>query len=139
MLTGKKFPQNVRALTLLSEELLRDTLELQTVNSMHDLDVQLNILRGKSRTSKLWIDCFIRPVLLVLKFIRAEREADFYLHLYVVDEMLKYFFSAQHPNYARYGCVYDEDMRNLPDEVREYFEKGYHVVHLKSGIWNAIW
>lgn len=74
-----------------------------------------------------------------MKFVRAEREGDFPLHLKVVEEMLPYFFSAGHVNYARYGVHYLHQMKSLPAEVHQRFEKGEHTIHLKAGIWNGIW
>ena len=41
----------------------------------------------------------------IMKFIRAEREADWPLHLAAVTEMMPYFFSSGHFNYARYTML----------------------------------
>lgn len=139
MLGGKKFPQNLRALRLLTEELLRETLQSAEMQSMHDLQSHLESLSDMSRTAKLWINTIIRPTLIMMKFVRAERENDFHLHLKAVAEALPYFFSAGHINYARYGVYYLRQMESLPDDVLERFEKGEHTVHLKAGIWNGIW
>ena len=38
-------------------------------------------------------------------FNQAERESDWYLHLYVADKMTDYFHAAGHVNYARYGTL----------------------------------
>jgi len=38
----------------------------------------------------------------MMKYIRAEREADWPLHLAAVAEMMPYFFASGHFNYARY-------------------------------------
>ena len=140
MLSGKKFPQNIRALRMLTEELLREMLQQQAdVQSMDTLQAHLDHLSGLSRTSKFWIETIIRPTLLMMKFVRAERESDFPLHLQVVKEALPYFFSAGHINYARYGVYYLRQMEHLPDDIQKRFENGEHTIHLKSGIWNGIW
>ena len=55
MLPGKKFPQNVRGLTLLAEELLRPVLKGHSVGSMTELQAVLLIISTKSCTAKLWI------------------------------------------------------------------------------------
>jgi len=56
----------------------------------------------------MWIDVFIKPVLLMMVFVRAEREADWPLHLWAVAKMNSYFFAAGHCNYARYDfCLLD--------------------------------
>ena len=79
MLAGKTFPQNIRALRLVTEELLRETI----LNSEENIDLitHLDGIATQSRTFKLWIDNLIKPVLLMMMFIRAEREADWPLHL----------------------------------------------------------
>ena len=55
----------------------------------------------KSRTAQVWLDNLIKPVFIMMVFIRAEREADWPLHLYAVTEMIPYFFASGHFNYAR--------------------------------------
>ena len=100
MLTGKKFPQNARALRMVVEELMRSI-----VVTTEDYEQLLSILDDKashSRTAKLWIDNLIKPVLLMMVFVRAEREADWPLHMWAVAEMIPYFFASSPCNYARY-------------------------------------
>ena len=75
----------------------------------------------------------------MLMYVRAEREGEFGLHLYVCKKMTPYIFAAGHWNYARDGTVYIRMMENLPDSVLNKFMKGQHVVHLQHGIWNGIW
>ena len=82
MLTEKKFPQNTRTLRMLCEEILHGIVE-----SIDDHDELMVLLRTKaagSRTAKLWVENFIKPVIIMMLFVRAEREADWSLHLYAV-------------------------------------------------------
>ena len=88
MLTGKKFPQNIRAMRLVSEELLRNIINRGDVMSMEDLLAHLDAAARKSKTSKLWVDCFIKPVFLMMLYVWAERESDWPLHLVAVKRML---------------------------------------------------
>ena len=85
MLSGKKFPQNVRALRIFMEEVLSKVLEKR--NTHDDLIISLEALAEQSKTTKLWLDCLIRPVLLMMLFVRAEREGDWSLHLWVLREI----------------------------------------------------
>ena len=102
MLSGKKFPQNVRALRLLTEELLRSVIVcLDGHESYSELITLLDNRAERSRTTKLWVSNLVKPVLLMMMFIRAEREADWPLHLWTIQEMMPYFFAAGHFNYAR--------------------------------------
>ena len=86
-----------------------------------------------------WLKNLIRPVFLMMLFIRAEREGDFPLHIYACKEMLPYFFAAGHINYARYGLFYLLTMTKLPPNILDKFLSGEHVLHHKQGIWNGIW
>ena len=140
MLAGKKFPQNVRALRLLVEELLRLVFETNPeIKCMEDLRQILDKKCDESKTSKLWITIVIYPVLNIMKFVRAERTSDWLLHLSAVKEMRPLFFAAGHPNYARYTEAYIDDMESLPSEVRQHFLAGQHTFHHKSGLFNGIW
>ena len=65
---------------------------------------------SQSRTAKLWVDNLIKPVLLMMFFVRAEREADWPLHLWAVAQMLPYFFASSHCNYARLASIYVVNM-----------------------------
>ena len=60
LLSGKKFPQNVRALCIVTEELLRPTLDNQELHSTKDL-TNIWLQKAKRVTlSKLWVDCLIQ-------------------------------------------------------------------------------
>ena len=43
-------------------------------------------------------------------YVRAEQEAEFALHLYACKQMLPYFFTASHWNYARDGVAHMRKM-----------------------------
>ena len=102
MLTGKKYPQNVRALRMLAEEVLRPLIENVEGETISVTDM-LCAVASKSKTTKLWADILVNGVLLMMMFVRAEREGDWPLHLYTVKEMIPFFFAARHVNYARYA------------------------------------
>ena len=57
-------------------------------------------------------------------FSRAERKADWPLHLWAVKEMLPYFFAAGHCNYARYATYYLHSMEKLPKKCSDDSWKG---------------
>jgi len=137
MLSGKKFPQNVRALRIVTEELLLKISE--KLDGYSDLENSLAALSKRSKTAKLWIECLITPVLIMMVFVRAEREGDWPLHLWAVREMMPYFFAAGHHNYARYGLYYLRSMERLPKDILQHFLKGDHVMRHKPGVWNGIW
>ena len=121
----------------MTEELLRGVIV--DVNSHEELMAKLEDLAKNSRTSKLWLDCLIKPVFIMMMFIRAEREADWALHLTSVEAMMPYFFAARHTNYARYGLYYMRSMERLPNDVLDEFLQGHHVMRHNAGLWNGIW
>ena len=76
MLFGKKFPQNIRALRLLTEELLREVIV-----KTESLDGLMAVLEDKANTSRTAkVENIIKPVMIMILFFRAKREADWPLH-----------------------------------------------------------
>ena len=139
LLSGKKFPQNVRALRIVVVELLRPLLSRPDINNYKTLMAYLEFKSNLSRTTKVWVDCLIKPVLILLKFIRAEREGAWLLHLLAFEEMMPYFFASGHANYARYGSYYLQSMNHLHPDIKKRFLNGEHTMHHKDGLWNGIW
>ena len=140
MLIGKKFPMNMRALRLAAFEILRDHVDLGNITCYDGLIDVLESLGQKSNLAEHWIENLIKPVLLMMMFVKAEREGDFALHLLCCRRMMPYFFAAKHVNYARYGICYINTMEKLPPEVLNQFMNGdEHVMRHQEGIWNAIW
>ena len=112
MFNGKKFPQDFRALRLVAEELLRGIFK-EDICNYNDFISTLEEFGSSSRTAKLWLDVLVRPVFIVLKFVRAAWEADWSLHLVAFRAMLPYFAAAGHWNYLRYGLSYLFKMSQL--------------------------
>jgi hypothetical protein len=93
----------------------------------------LEQISRQSRTVKLWVDVLLKPVLLMMIYIRAEREGDWILHLDTFRKMLPYYIAARHGNYARYGLYYLRPMEKLPLHVESLFLKGQHVTrHIRG-------
>ena len=139
MLSGKKFPQNVRALRMVAEEVIGSLIIDDHVRKMDDLVKILDQRANQSRTAKLWVEVLVKPVLLMMAYIRAEREGDWLLHLATFRRMLPYYFAAGHVNYARYGLHYLRSMENLPPHILSLFLQGQHVTRHINGIWNGLW
>ena len=131
MLTGKKFPMNVRALRFVVAELLHSHME--GMLKYHDLSKFLDV-SAKSNLAEHWVCNLIKPVLLMMLYVRAEREGELALHLDVCKRMLPYFLAASHWNYARDGTAYVQMMENLPGNVLNPLMKGEHVVRLRDGL-----
>ena len=141
MLQGKKYPQNVRALRLLTEELLRPVFEKenQHLTNMDDLEKLLDELATQSRTTKMWVYNVIKPTFLMMMFSRASHEGDWPLHIKVAEAMLPYMFAAHKYNYGRYGLYYVRSMTWLGPEILEKFCGGEQSLHHTAGIYNRQW
>ena len=91
------------------------------------------LTRFKQETSsklfKFW-DKYIEMILLLLEFIRAEREGDRELHLKVTTKMIPYFFAMDHLNYSRWLPVYIMDMRKVLCVLSEKTEKQWTAAYL---------
>ena len=99
MLTGKKFPMNVRALRSAMLELVRNHVE--EMESFDDFNIFLESCSSKNVVSKQWVVNFIGPVMLMLIYICPEREGDFIKrHLNACHKMMPYFFADGHRNYV---------------------------------------
>ena len=74
MLSGKKFPQNFRAFIFMTEELL--CVHIEGYRSHGEMQIALEISSSRSNTSRLGIQNLIKPGLLMMAFVNAERGAD---------------------------------------------------------------
>ena len=90
--------------------------------------------RQQSSTFTYW-DSYIEAGELLLRLIRAERDADFALHLPAAAETIPYFILAGRNKYAKYTPIYVAEMKQLqqkqPDMYR-HLENGGFVVR-RSG------
>ena len=96
MLTGKKVPQNSKALRLFAEELLRDIFK-EDISNYNDFISTLEDVGSSSCTAKVWLDIAVKPVFIMIKFMKTAREADWLLlHLVALKAILPYFAAAGH-------------------------------------------
>ena len=137
MLTGKKFPVNVSALHFAMLELLQDYVG--EMKRFQDLAHFLDACSSKSMLSKHWVDNLFKPFMLIMMYVRSERQGDFSLHLHPCYKMMPYFFVTGHVNYVRYGLCYLRTIRKLPGIVLEQFLKDEYVVRYHDEHWNRIW
>ena len=68
MLSGKKFPQNVRALRMI----LRPLFGKNIFHNMDDMLQEVGAISVESKTSQRWVDSLIKPIFAILKYIRTE-------------------------------------------------------------------
>ena len=136
MLTGKNFPQNTIALRIAVEELLQPIIS--RAESQEDLMSTLEKEATKNRTANVWVENLIKHVLIIFIYVRAERDAEWPLHFWTMQQMIPYFFAGGHVNYARFGLYYLRSMERLPENVLKRFLNGEHVMRHNPGVWNGI-
>jgi len=71
-------------------ELLKPVFDESVFTSVEDLEKMLTKISESSRTAKLWVMCFIRPIFTINIHIIADREEDWALHLAMEEEMYLY-------------------------------------------------
>ena len=79
---------------------------------------------------------------IVVQFIKAERSADWDLHLTTVAAMLPHFLAMDRQNYPRWLSIYLADMNSLGaanSRVDEEFMSGYHAVGRSSHPFVQVW
>ena len=130
MFSGKNVPQNVR---MMAEEVVRGLFMDHHFENTVDLMKTLNQIASERRTVKLWVENLVKPVLLMITYVRSEREGDWLLHLATFKKMLQYYFTAGHVNYALYGLYYLRSMEKLPPHVEKTFSKGVTCNTTHSG------
>jgi len=106
----------MRALRLVVDELLRSLFNTEDLTSYRDLERVLEDVAHDSRTAKVWVDCLIRAVFIMMVYVRAEREADWPLQIQAMKFMMPYF-CGRYINFARYGLYYLRSMKALPSVV----------------------
>ena len=77
-------------------------------------------------------------------FVRAERNGDWKLHLYAVQQMLPYFHAAGHLNYVKYAYIYLQQMSKLSNLVspllyQRFAVDGCFTVRRSEKYWCEIW
>ena len=90
----------------------------------------------KRKTYKLWIDYLVKVVVLMMTYVRAEREEGWLLHVHCIKAMMPYFFAVGHQNHMRVI----ENFPNSSVRILPYFQKGKHVMqHMRQAAKEACW
>ena len=114
--TGKSWTNALRACRLITTVLLQDVF--QSGDKTHqELSEHLEAVR-EHPVGRLCVDCLIKPTLLALQLLRAQRDGDFLLQQVSLEAMMPYFFVAGHMNYARYITWYLRNVENLPTTAK---------------------
>ena len=93
-----------------------------------------------TRTAMLWLQ-YMDMVSILQSFLKAQRMANWKLHLQTVQDMLPYFAASGHSLYAKSAYVYLQIMLRLPEthpDAHRKFMEGYHVVRRSDRFWAGL-
>ena len=93
-----------------------------------------------TRRAMLWLQ-YLDMGSILQRFIKAERMANWKLHLQTVQDMLPYLAASGHSLYARSAHVYLQIMLRLPEthpDAHRKFMEGYHVVNPSDRYWAGL-
>ncbi|KAK3921529.1 Chromosome-associated kinesin KIF4 [Frankliniella fusca] len=110
--------------------LLKDAYSNDTHHSDEAFETWIKESAAQSPTFKYWL-LVLRLELLLLKFVRSVREANFSIFVECIAAMLPWFFSSGHHLYARWLTVHALDLLSLEKtspEVFRRFSNGAFVV-----------
>ena len=131
IITGKSWTNAMRAYRLITTVLLQDFFQ-SGAKTYQELIEYLEAVR-EHPVGRLWVDCLIKPTLLALQLLRAQRDGDFLLQQVSLEEMMPYFFAAGHMNYARYITWYLRNVENLPTTAKNDLMEGAHACRHSDG------
>lgn len=99
-----------------------------------------DVLAERSRTAALWIQ-YLEMVDILRSFIKAERTANWELHLEALTRMLPYLAASGHNLYVKCARLYLQSMTDLqtkhPDVYRN-FASGLHVARRSDRFWAGL-
>jgi hypothetical protein len=114
---------------------------LSVIELQKKLDALKSELSEKSRTARLWIQ-YINYVDIIKAFIRAERTADWDLHLSSSSKMLNLFACTRHSNYTKSCRLYLQLMEELPTECewlhQQFQQRGFHAIRRNNRFWSGL-
>ena len=108
-------------------------------NIAEKLENKRNCLQNQ-RTTVLWMQ-YMGMVDVLRKFIKADRTANWDLHLQAVYDMLPFFAAAGHNLHAKSAYIYLQMMHDLQTkqpEVYKSFQDGLHVVRRSDCYWAGL-
>ena len=119
------------------EEIIHSETLSEIKDCVHNKGLQV---KESSRTAALWLQ-YMEMVDILRQFIKAERTANWELHLQTVNKMLPYFAASGHNNYLKCAYLYLQTMTDLPKQhpdVYQSFLSGLHVVRRSDRFWAGL-
>ena len=98
-------------------------------------------MRQQSKTYIYW-ENLMQMIVILLQYIRAERDSNWELHMECVTMMAPMFFIAGHTNYARWTPVYIVDMHEMKytaPSIYAEFLADHHTVCRAENKFASVW
>ena len=89
IITGTSWPNALRAYSLITPVLLQDFFQCRA-KTYQELSKYLEAVR-EHLVGRLWMDCLIKPTLLALQLLLAQRDGDFLLQQVSIEAMMPTF------------------------------------------------
>ena len=105
---------------------IRSVHGLQNLHDEDDFKTWREAIIEASPTYRFW-DLILRTEVLILIFIRSQRERDFSLYVERLQSLMFLFFTVDHFNYSRWVSVHLRDMQSLPADLKDVFSKFWVV------------
>ena len=136
-LTRTRHAHQVTALAL--AKLQEDAFErTEGEHSDTDKEVWRQKMILESPTFQYW-DTILSMELLGLILIRSHHEKKFSLYVESLKDLVPWFFSLDHHNYARWIPIHIRDMESLPPSIhKEFEENGHWVIHKTTRRFSAM-
>ena len=74
------------------------------------------------KTAQFWFE-YIEMLHLYHEFIRSIRLGDLELYIYGLPQITNYFFTFNHPNYARWLVRYHDDLLKLSETHKDFYDE----------------
>ena len=109
-----------------------------SINIANDLEKLKTKLKETSRSAQLWL-LYLEYLSIAKLFVLAERTSNWELHLHAVTEMLNFFASTGHINYANSARLYVQEMKKLPQTYPWLYNKfiNEHTVKRTKKNWTG--
>ena len=86
IITGKSWPNVLRAYRVITTVLLQDFFQ-NGAKTYQELSEYLEAVR-EDPVGRFWVDCLIKPTLLALQLLHAQRDGDFLLQQVSLEAMM---------------------------------------------------
>lgn len=75
---------------------------------------------------------------IALEMVRAQRQRNLAMYVKMLESAVVLLFALNHTHYARWLPVHIRDLKSLPPDLQEAFDKGYWTIQLSSKPFSSV-